>query len=164
MKSGVDAKPLSTEFGLLRWIRILIKFPTKRIPQNFLYKRGFFYSINHRCLFKAFTFLNECKMHSYLQYLVCDINSPIPQYSNPQFLLYKYLFICCCFLDWNHPTFSKSSGGIKISDAGTGGPLTPQYLADQLTLLQLGRADYPHLLLLAPPRFFTFRHHWYLGT
>ena len=34
----------------------------------------------------------------------------------------------------------------------------PQYLADQLTLFQPGRADYPHLLLLAPPMFFTFRH------
>jgi hypothetical protein len=32
-------------------------------------------------------------------------------------------------------------------------------LADQLTLFQPGRADYPHLLLLAPPMFFTFRHH-----
>ena len=32
---------------------------------------------------------------------------------------------------------------------GPGGP--PQYLADQLTLFQPGRADYPHLLLLAPP-------------
>ena len=36
----------------------------------------------------------------------------------------------------------------------------PQYLADQLTLFQTGRTDYPHLLLLAPPMFFTFRHHW----
>ena len=34
-----------------------------------------------------------------------------------------------------------------------------QVLADQLTLFQPGRADYPHLLLLAPPKFFTFRHH-----
>ena len=31
---------------------------------------------------------------------------------------------------------------------GPGGPLAPQYLA-----------DYPHLLPLAPPMFFTFRHH-----
>ena len=38
--------------------------------------------------------------------------------------------------------------------------LAPQYLADQLTLFHLGRADYPHLLLLALPIFFTFRHHW----
>ena len=44
---------------------------------------------------------------------------------------------------------------------GPGGPLAPQYLADQLTLFQPGRADYPHLLLLAPPMFFTFRHHWF---
>ena len=35
----------------------------------------------------------------------------------------------------------------------------PPYLADQLTLFQPERADYPHLLLLAPPIFFTFRHH-----
>ena len=47
-----------------------------------------------------------------------------------------------------------------ISDAGTGGggpggPLAPQYLADQLTLFELGRADYPHLLLLAPPQCFS---------
>ena len=34
-----------------------------------------------------------------------------------------------------------------------------QYLADQLSLFQPGRADYPHLLLLATPMFFTFRHH-----
>ena len=42
---------------------------------------------------------------------------------------------------------------------GQGGHWPPQYLADQLTLFQPGRADYPHLLLLAPPMFFTFRHH-----
>ena len=34
-----------------------------------------------------------------------------------------------------------------------------QYLADQLTLFKPGRADYPHLLLLAHSMFFTFRHH-----
>ena len=43
---------------------------------------------------------------------------------------------------------------------GPGGPLAPQYLSDQLTLFEPGRADYPHLSLLAPPIFFTFRHHW----
>ena len=32
-------------------------------------------------------------------------------------------------------------------------------LADQSTLFKLARADYPHLLLLASPMFFTFRHH-----
>ena len=32
-----------------------------------------------------------------------------------------------------------------------------KYLVDQLTLFQPGRADHPHLLLLAPPMFFTFR-------
>ena len=34
------------------------------------------------------------------------------------------------------------------------------FLAGQLTLFQPGRADYPHLLLLAPPMFFTFQHSW----
>ena len=43
---------------------------------------------------------------------------------------------------------------------GPGGPLAPpQYFADQLTLFEPGRADHPHLLLLAPPKFFTFRQH-----
>ena len=42
---------------------------------------------------------------------------------------------------------------------GQGGHWPPQYLADQLTLFEPGRADYPHLLLLAPSMFFTFRHH-----
>ena len=46
---------------------------------------------------------------------------------------------------------------IFISGAGTkgaqGGHWPPQYLADQLTLLQPGRKDYPHLLPLAPPMF-----------
>ena len=45
------------------------------------------------------------------------------------------------------------------SHCGPGGPLAPQYLSDQLTLFEPGRANYPHLLLLAPPMFFTFRHH-----
>ena len=44
---------------------------------------------------------------------------------------------------------------------GQGGHwLPPPYLADQLTLFQPGRADYLHLLPLAPPIFLTFRHHW----
>ena len=34
-----------------------------------------------------------------------------------------------------------------------GGPLAPQCFADQLTLLKPGRADFPHLLLLAPQCF-----------
>ena len=42
---------------------------------------------------------------------------------------------------------------------GHWGHWPPQYLADQLTLFEPGRADYPHLLLLASPMFFTFRHH-----
>ena len=40
-----------------------------------------------------------------------------------------------------------------LESEGPGGPLAPQYLAYQLTLFQLGRADYPHLLPLAPQRF-----------
>ena len=51
---------------------------------------------------------------------------------------------------------------LLFSDVGTGGPggpLAPQYFADRLTLFEPGRAEYPHLLLLAPPMFFTFRHH-----
>ena len=36
---------------------------------------------------------------------------------------------------------------------GQGGHWPPQYFADQLTLFELGRADYPHLLLLAPQCF-----------
>ena len=43
---------------------------------------------------------------------------------------------------------------------GQGGHWPPQYFADHLTLFEPGRADYLHLLLLAPPpMFFTFRHH-----
>ena len=37
-------------------------------------------------------------------------------------------------------------------------PPSPPYFSDQLTLFQPGRADYPHLLLLAPQKFFIFRH------
>ena len=37
---------------------------------------------------------------------------------------------------------------------GPGGPWPHQYLADQLTLFEPGRADYPPLLLLAPPNVF----------
>ena len=36
---------------------------------------------------------------------------------------------------------------------GQGGPLAPQYLADQSTLFQTGRADYPNLSLMAPQIF-----------
>ena len=36
-----------------------------------------------------------------------------------------------------------------------GGPLAPQYFADQLTLFKPGRADYPHLLQMAPPQYFS---------
>ena len=34
----------------------------------------------------------------------------------------------------------------------------------QLTLFQPGRADYPHLLLLTPSKFFTFLHHCLMLT
>ena len=40
----------------------------------------------------------------------------------------------------------------ELGGGGPEGPLAPQYFADLLTLFQLGRADYPHLLLLAPPQ------------
>ena len=46
-----------------------------------------------------------------------------------------------------------------VPEPGGHCPPPPQYLADQLTLFQSGRADYPNLLPLAPPMFFTFRHH-----
>ena len=35
-----------------------------------------------------------------------------------------------------------------------------KYLADQLILFQPEGAESVHSLLLAPPNFFTFRHHW----
>ena len=58
----------------------------------------------------------------------------------------------------------KGTYMIKNSDAGTGGARgAPQYLTDQLSLFEPGRTDYPHLLLLAPPMFFTFWHHWLLN-
>ena len=54
-----------------------------------------------------------CK-NKYDDYLVRDINSPIPQFTNPQFLFIK-ISICLLFsLDWNYPTFSKSWGGINM--------------------------------------------------
>ena len=53
------------------------------------------------------------------------------------------------------------SGAGTGGRAGPGGPLAhPQYFVDQLTLFELGRTDYPHLSLLAPPMFFTFLQHW----
>ena len=43
---------------------------------------------------------------------------------------------------------------LPASDTRTGGGhWPPQYFADQLTLFEPGRADYPHLLLLAPTMF-----------
>ena len=48
------------------------------------------------------------------------------------------------------------SSETRISGAGTGGATAPpQYLADQLTLFELERADYLHILLLTPSMFFT---------
>ena len=44
---------------------------------------------------------------------------------------------------------------------GPGGPLPPtQYLADQLTLFQPGEGRFAPQLIMAPPIFFTFRHHF----
>ena len=37
------------------------------------------------------------------------------------------------------------SDSVMPEPGGPGGPLAPQYLADQLTPFQPGRADYPHL-------------------
>ena len=43
-----------------------------------------------------------------------------------------------------------------------GATAPPPSFADQLTLFEPERANYPHLLLLPPPpMFFTFRHHWF---
>ena len=42
---------------------------------------------------------------------------------------------------------------------GPGGPLAPKYFANQLTLFEPEKVDYPHLLLLAPPMIYTFRQH-----
>ena len=60
--------------------------------------------------------------------------------------------------------FRKKNEYFTSSDAGKRGARGPlhwplQYLADKLTLFPLGRADCPHLLLLAHPMFFPFRHH-----
>ena len=61
--------------------------------------------------------------------------------------------------DLNAPTLEKL---ISISDSGAGmpgGQVSPQYLADQLTLFQPGEDRLCPPLTLAPPKFFTFRHH-----
>ena len=42
---------------------------------------------------------------------------------------------------------------------GPGGPLAPQYLADQLTLFKLGEGRVSPPITTAPPKFFTFWHH-----
>ena len=57
------------------------------------------------------------------------------------------------YMPWNLLQWCRNRGG-------QGGHWPPQYLADQITLFEPGRADYPHLLLLPPPMFFTIRHHW----
>ena len=49
-------------------------------------------------------------------------------------------------------TLSKVFSGAGTG-GGQGGHWPPQYFADQLTLFELGRADYPHLLLMAPQCF-----------
>ena len=48
----------------------------------------------------------------------------------------------------------KTSKAVMPEPWGPGGPLPPPpYFAHQLTLLEPERADYPHLLLLAPQCF-----------
>ena len=71
------------------------------------------------------------------------------------------------FRNQKRPAFSKKLDLLRYTyntvvpePGGPGGHWPPQYFADQLTLFEPGRADYPHLLLLAPSMFFTFRHHW----
>ena len=71
----------------------------------------------------------------------------LSQHAGQNFVVLQlYLII---YIQW-----CRNRGG-----GGQGGPWPPQYFADQLTLFEPGRADYPHLLLLAPPMFFTFRQH-----
>jgi hypothetical protein len=36
------------------------------------------------------------------------------QFTNSRIFLLKYSFTFLLFLDWNHPTFSKSRGGLKM--------------------------------------------------
>ena len=47
----------------------------------------------------------------------------------------------------------KIKNSVMPEPRGPGEPLAPPYLADQLTLFQPRRADYPHLLPLASPMF-----------
>ena len=72
------------------------------------------------------------------------------------YLVKKGLFL----LKWIHYTrFAQKCCTVMLEPGGQWGHWPPQYLADQFTLFQPGRADHPHLLLLAPPKFFTFWHH-----
>ena len=43
---------------------------------------------------------------------------------------------------------------------GPGGPLAPPIFGSSVNPIPPGEGRLPHLLLLAPPMFFTFRHHW----
>ena len=66
-----------------------------------------------------------------------------------------------CSQPWSVKSVLPELGG---GGGLAGGQLAPQYLA--INLFQLRRADYILLLLLAPPMYFTFRHHCngtYLG-
>ena len=69
---------------------------------------------------------------------------------------------------WPRNTLARNIFGPRIKFSmwcrNRGGHWTPQYLSDQLTLFGPGRADYPHLLLLAPPKVFTFRQHWEVNS
>ena len=56
------------------------------------------------------------------------------------------------------PLKCANLGTVVPEPVGPGGPLAsppPQYLADQLTLFELERADFPLLFLLAPPQCFS---------
>ena len=71
----------------------------------------------------------------------------------------KKIKICPQCLDimmnWNSDTSKNEqlSSQWCRNRGGQGGHWPPQYFADQLTLFEPGRAEYPHLLLLAPQCF-----------
>ena len=53
--------------------------------------------------------------------------------------------------------FAENSQILKISVIPILLAFSGRKQVNQLTVFQPGRADYPHLLLLAPSKFFTFR-------
>ena len=86
------------------------------------------------------------------------MNQNFPTAGSNNFFFFEISFFTVI---WNHIYFAPNVKDFYIlvylrrmlscSGAGT--------FADQLTLFKPGRTDYPHLLLLAPPMFFTFQHH-----